>query len=80
MIRKLLALILVIGILVSAGTVAVGGSGDDENGTKDGFLDPFTLSTIDTIDVGTLSGPPSLIRIPFRPSLRSPYRPPLILD
>ena len=49
---------------------------------KDGFLDPFTLTTttLDTVVLAPPDDPPILtlrpwIRVPYRPPIRSPYQP-----
>lgn len=63
--------------VVSLGT-AFAAPDDNSSSLDSGLLDPFTLNTIDILSTAGLSdSKPSMVRIPFRPTLRSPFRPPL---
>ena len=78
---KCVLTVLVLAMIVGLSSIALAAAEDDSKTDNDGFafLDPFTLSA--SIPQSTKSSPPinrPPIRIPFRPVLRSPCRPPLV--
>lgn len=76
-------LVLFLGAMVVAIAVIALGTAfaapDDNDALDSGLLDPFTLNMIDILSTAGLSDDshPSMVRIPFRPTLRSPFRPPV---
>lgn len=68
--------------LLLAGIALVGfnvakGAPEDGDVLTDGILDPFSLQVLELQGLSLSDSRPSMVRIPFRPTLRSPFRPPL---
>jgi hypothetical protein len=82
------ALVLLVFVYISTTSYAILDDDSDEQLTgQTSFFDPFTLRTIEPVAENTSGLPVSgsvitlpPVRIPFRPVIRSPFRPPWASD